>query len=261
MFIGNLEEISLPLGRVGVGNTPFDKIIISSIDIIIMPRRTKMRKAPKTRISRPKASKAWYDKKYSTAELAGKAWTTAKYLATLVNVETKTIDVAPTAVANTSFTSTGLVVYLSGTAQGNDFNNRDGNSIKSQYMNLLVTITKGSSNNNCRVILFRDRENRQALPAPADVLESVDPRAQYNHTNLDRFTILKDSFFLIDDQRPTRVIEFSKADRTHIRYEGTTAGVADADENNIFILFLSDTASGATSPSAVFGFRLGFVDN
>lgn len=226
-----------------------------------MPKKTKMRKAVKTKVAKPKASKAWYDKKYSTAELASKAWTAAKYLATLVNVETKVIDVAPTSVANTAFTSTGLVVYLSGISQGTDYNNRIGNSIKSQFMNFVLQITTGNTNNRCRVILFRDREQRQALPAITDVLESADPYAQYNHNNLNRFTILKDVMTVTDTYHPTRLVEWSKSDKTHIYYSGTTNGVASADENSIFLLFLSDQASGSAAPTAIYGFRLGFVDN
>lgn len=225
-----------------------------------MPR--KMRKAHRTRVARPKVSKAWYEKKYSTAELAGKAWKTAKYLATLVNVETKTLDTGSVFVPNTSFNSTGTVLYLTGMAQGTDYNQRVGNSIKCQYMNLVQVFFLGTnSQNTCRVILFRDRENRQSLPSVTDVLESADPRAQYNHNNTDRFTILKDQFFILDTYHPTRAFEWSKSDKTHIRYEGTTSGVSDADENNVFLLYLADSASGAASPISTYNFRLGYVDN
>lgn len=225
-----------------------------------MPKKTKMRKQPNTRVKRPRVSKAWYNKKYSTMELASKAWSTAKYLATLVNVETKMVDINPTTVPNTDFTSTGIVHYLSGTAQGTDYNNRVGNSIKSQFMNLVLQVSCSTAC-RARVILFRDRECRQATPAITDVLEYSDPYSQYNHNNLDRFTILKDVMHSIDPYHPVRLLEWSKADKTHIRYDGTSANVSAADENSIFLLFLSDQSVSADAPSAIYGFRLGFVDN
>lgn len=79
--------------------------------------------------------------------------------------------------------------------------------------------------------------------------------------NLNRFTILHDSYFALDTYSTVKTISVSKADKTHIYYNSTTGNVTDSDENAQYLLFISDTASGATSPSAVYDYKLGFVDN
>lgn len=225
-----------------------------------MPK-LKIKKAPKTKIRRPKASKSWYDKKYSTAELAGKAWSAAKYVATLVNVETKLVDTGLGTVANTQFHNTGNVQYLSGITQGSDYNNRNGNSVKPVFLSFQMNGNRGSGDTAIRIILFRDRENRQAVPAVTDVLETVDVRSNYDHVNLNRFTILKDTFQTLDTYHPTFTFIYSKSMKTHIYYQGTDANVTSADEGALFLLCLSEQASGSASPSANYNSRIGFLDN
>lgn len=206
-------------------------------------------------------AKQWYDKKYSVGEVAHKAWTTAKYIAGLVNVETKIYDTGLISLSNTQFSNAGVVTYLSGVGQGADYNQRNGNSIKAQYQNIYAGLVRGSADSMVRVILFRDREQRQALPAVSDVLESVDVRSNYNHNNLNRFTIMKDDVKILDTYHPYQLFTYNRPLKTHVYYNGTGATIASADENSIFILFLSETSSGANSPTANFNSRLGYVDN
>lgn len=224
-----------------------------------MPKRRMKKSGTKGRSKKP--GKAWYQKKYSVGEIAGKAFSTAKYLATLVNVEEKLIDSGAVAVPNTSFTTTGIVYFLTGVAQGSDYNTRNGNSIKTSYYNLGITLACGTQATFIRVILVRDRENRGATPSITDVLETVAPTAHYNHNNLRRFTVLHDSLTYLNSAVPQRTIEISKADKTHLYYQGTTSAVASADENAQFLIMLSDQASGVAAPNAVYNYRLGFVDN
>lgn len=210
---------------------------------------------------KPRAAKGFLDTKYSIGEIASKALKTATYVAGLVNVEEKIIDSGAIAIANTQFTTAGTVFYVSGVAQGIDYNQRIGNSVKMQYIDLIMYTLAGTTSACTRVILFRDREQRQAVPAVTDVLETANPYAHYNHNNLERFTILKDEYRSIDAYHPTHPMTFTKTDRTHLRYISTAATIGSADENALFLLVLSDTASGVTSPSAVYNMRIGFVDN
>lgn len=229
-----------------------------------MPK-IKPKKGGRTTVRKRKAgarSVSWYDKKYSTKELASKAWTAAKYVASLVNVETKIMDTGALSIANTAFTSTGTVVYLSGCAQGTDYNNRIGNSIKAEYLNLNMDVEVGSTNlTTTRLIIFKDRENRQSAPAVTDVLESADVKAHYNHNNLNRFTILYDDFAVLNTYKPNRAFAINKHLGTHIYYSGTGSTSASADEGSIWMLAMSNTASGATSPTLYYDARIGFFDN
>lgn len=199
--------------------------------------------------------------KHSVAELAQKAWSTAKMVAGLVNVETKLLDTGVVSIPNTSFTNVGFVTYISGIGQGSDYSQRNGNSVKMAYQTLMCNGVRGSSDTGIRILIVRDRENRQATPAVTDILETNDVRSPYAHTTLNRFTILNDVYRTLDTYHPTFSFAYSHTDSTHLYYAGTGTTSALADENAVFALFLSETASGATSPSCFFYNRIGFIDN
>ena len=84
---------------------------------------------------------AWYDRKYSTLDLAKKSWAAVKYLKSVINVEKKKHDTS----SSGSISSAGGIQLLSNIAQGDTDQTRDGNSIKMQSMLLRATFTLNAS--------------------------------------------------------------------------------------------------------------------
>lgn len=201
--------------------------------------------------------------------VAYKAFKVAKTVAALINVEKKFFDVPNVSVSQTMFNNAGSVGIYTAMAQGNDYNQRNGISImpKSFQLNMNVYNT-GTNFSTNRIIVFRDNENRQAIPTVSDVLETVTPQSPLNHVNGKRFRILKDWKFTLDGvSKQTRYIDyyhqFNKPGakvKDHIRFEGSGAGVASADEGHIFILFISDNIT-ANAPFGTLYTRLRYVDN
>jgi hypothetical protein len=192
---------------------------------------------------------------------AYKAYKVATMVAGLINVEKKFYDTALT-VTSTAFNSSGSVGVYTTMAQGSDYNQRNGNSIKpSSFMSNIIIRNTSTSVTSGRMIIFRDMENRQANAAVTDVLETATTESPLNHLNGHRFKILKDLHFTLDQYHPVKYVKyFHKFKKAHIRYVGTGSGVANADEGNIFILFISDQGTGG-APSASLYTRLRFIDN
>lgn len=201
--------------------------------------------------------------------VAYKAFKVAKTVAALVNVEKKFYDVQNLNITSTAFNSSGSVGLYTAMAQGNDYNQRNGISIlpKSFQLNMNV-YNNGVNYATCRVVVFRDMENRQATPAVSDLLETVTPQSPLNHVNGKRFRILKDWKFTLDGvSKSTRYLEYyhqfnkvGSKGKDHIRFEGTGSGASNIDEGHIFILFLSDNITAA-APFGTIYTRLRYIDN
>lgn len=141
------------------------------------------------------------------ASLAMKAWNATKYITSLINVEEKMFDFTQ---ALTTQTYTGSVVNLSNVAEGSDYNNRDGNSILVQKLEIRGQVNSSTNNAGInavpviRILILRDMlQNAGADPTPADILETTGtalaPFSPFNHildgqgnSSARRFRVLKD---------------------------------------------------------------------
>lgn len=189
----------------------------------------------------------------------GKIVSDVKYLKDVVNVERKTFD---TNVA-TAFSSTVTTQCLNLIAQGNDYNNRQGNSIKASGLSYNIYINKANATNaydRCRLILFIDKKGEGATPAITDLLESNSFYSLKNHTNRDRFKIIKDMRFSLDNSNNlSRTLKGFIRLKQHIKYQNTTGAIGSTDTNQIWLFYLSDNA--ANGPVTAMNFRLRFIDN
>lgn len=202
--------------------------------------------------------------------VAYKAFKVAKTVASLVNVEYKLYDVPNVSITSSLFSNTGSVGVYTTMAQGNNYNERNGNSILPKSFHYNLSIYNNATNYAiCRIIFFRDMEPRQATPAVTDVLETATPQSPLNHINGSRFRVLKDMKFTTDAVNhlsyfKTGTITFNKpgkrVNHDHIRFIGTGAGIANADEGHIFVLFISDQIT-ANAPNCVLYTRLRYIDN
>jgi hypothetical protein len=222
----------------------------------------------KKRMYRPKKSRrrggsSW--RKYGAAagSLAYKAYKGVKYIKSLINVEKKFHDVSDA----TTYGTTPAVISLTNIAQGNDFNNRDGNSILLQSLQLKADIKHDMNKQGCdniRVILFQDNDQRGTDPAAGDLLETGSGFSWLNafvsHNAGSRFNILYDRKIKVSDQDQTKSIKLiRKFYSNHVKYTGTTAADSSTYKGALFMLVVSD--ENTTPPAMSWGVRVRFTDN
>lgn len=195
--------------------------------------------------------------------LAYKAYRGVKYIKSLINVEKKFHDVS----ASATYGTTPSVISLTNIAQGNDFNNRDGNSILLQSLQFRADIKHDMNKqggDNIRIILFQDNDQRGSDPSAGDLLETGSGfswlNAFLNHNVNKRFNVLMDRKYKVSDQNQTRSIKMlRKFYANHVKYTGTTATDASAYEGALFLLIVSD--ENTTPPDISWAVRIRFTDN
>jgi len=180
------------------------------------------------------------------------------------NQEIKRLD---TEVAVQGCTNGGVMTPISLIAEGSDFNQRDGHSIKAISLELRAAFYSNAVaiSNVIRLILFLDLEQQGVIPTTAQVLETAagaaqQPLTSFQHDNTERFVILADELVALNSMGP------GAAQRTlrlplgsHIRFSGSTAVIAAAREGHLFVLIVGDQAVNA--PYCGFYSRLSYVDN
>jgi hypothetical protein len=205
----------------------------------------------------------------AVGQYASDAWSLAKRTAyglneirKLINIETKVINQSAT---STAVNTTGIIPCLSQVAQGLDYTNRVGDSVKIQrlvfrarlYVNAVATTSI------MRVLLVRDLDGYGTAPTTAAVLETVAasgaPLSQYNYLNSDRFSVLYDTFVTLSTQNPSEVIAVDMPHEGHIKYLGTTAGATSDGKGSIYMVTVSDEASN--TPTIAYNCRIYFTDD
>lgn len=205
---------------------------------------------------------------------ASDAWSLAKRTALGLNEIRKLINVEQkfkeTSTAST-YDSSGLIVYLSGTDQGDSTITREGNSIKIQKFRLRYFIKHNSSQTgatNHRIMVVRDLQNQGATITANDVLETVGtsnaPNAFVDFTNgplqNKRFAIVYDHVLVTDPYHLGRTVQDAISHDVHVYYRGTDATVASAGNGAYFLVAVcSDT--GANLPTIIGNTRFEFTDN
>lgn len=204
---------------------------------------------------------------YAVAKVAKKALAGVRAIRKLINVEENYLDVPSVSVSNSQFTSSGYVACLNLMATGDGIGQRTGNSIRPQHLELDVVITNNlnADANTVRCILFVDKQNDGTVPAVTDMLSVSHPQSFYNRiTALKRFTILKDSTFVINPTYLTETLyrfTYNESISGHMLYDNTSAAQTSTKEGALFLMLLSDGISGITSPTAYYFSRLAYTDN
>lgn len=233
-----------------------------------MPYRKFIKRLKPRRVAR----KPWYMKKYSVGQVAQKAWSGLKYIKSLINVEQKFFDVTRN---NSVQTSTATVLNLSNLAQGNDYNNRDGNSILIQSL-LIRYILAGNVSNSLgdivRIILFQDNDQRGVDPTASDLLEDTStPHLQMlsplNHNVGKRFNVISDKIIPVNSQNTVLATGpyykagklFKKFSGNHIKYTSTAGADASNYEGSLYLMTFS--LQSVNGPALSIQSRLRFTDN
>jgi len=194
------------------------------------------------------------------AGAAQKALSVAGQVASYFNTELKMLDTTATA---TPTSGTSTVVPLTLMAQGSDYNQRDGISIKLMDLDVRVyaarNIASATSSDFIRFLIVQDTENHGATPAVADILESDGVLAPLLHYSGNRWRMIADEAFALEPVQPGVCSKFNKKLQTHVTYKGTGATAADGWEGQLYAVFMSSTATN--NPTYSYFIRASFVDN
>lgn len=145
--------------------------------------------------------------------------------------------------------TTGAVINLSNNIiQGDNYNNRSGNTIRLMYQKLLIECSAIINSSTNRFILVRDMENNGVTPAVTDILDAASYIAGYSSLETvqqHRFTILKDwvtNNNINGEQRTS--LTYTNAQPAKVFYNGTTAVASANGKGAIFLLVIG---SGSTA--------------
>jgi len=156
---------------------------------------------------------------------------------------------AAMAVAGTIITN-GTDQTLNGIPQGATDSDRVGNLVLAEELEVrwtVETLAAATAADTCRVIYYLDHQCNGAAAAGADILAETTVRGFRNMEKLERFTILKDLYFVINNQNSTSTTEKSGKFKVRlnvpIRFTGAAGTIGGITENNINCLVFSDTAN------------------
>lgn len=218
-----------------------------------MPRKLYRKRARK--------STPWYKRKYSTLQLAKKAWTATKYLKGLVNSERMYVDNSLN-----FFSAKTNVVSCQQLVIGDLSGQRTGNSVLARslyirgYININPAVTLST---RVSVVLVQDKQQvSDTYPTVTDVFTSTDPEAQIKvgaSNNVGgRFKILwRKNYTLIPGQYPTINIDKYFKLYSHIKYNGAAA--SDLQKNGYYLMVLTSESTNFVTMSG--NARLGYHDN
>ena len=181
----------------------------------------------------------------------------------LINIEEKELVTTVTA---TAINNTGVVSPISRIAQGTDYIQRIGNSIKMQRIEVRCRLFQHASATQTvvRCSLVRDLDGAGTIPTTADIYESVGavsaPLTQFDFLNRKRFSVLYDELITLDiGQGTTQAFTLDMPHEGHVLYLGSTAAAASDGKGSLYLCFLSDEATN--TPTFAFSTRIVFTDD
>lgn len=195
---------------------------------------------------------------HTAMQIARTAYRGVKFIKGLVNVEKHYQDTT----VNQTVANTGSVILLSGIAQGDDVNNRQGNSIlaKTLYCRFYVQrdVANTSVANYVRCIIAKDLENTGSTPSISDLLTAVNVTSALNVDHTARYQILMDKVYALS-LNGTMCLSIKKFIKIndHLKYTGSAA--TDVYKNNIYLFIVASEASNL--PYINGNFRISWYDN
>lgn len=181
-------------------------------------------------------------------------------LANLINVEFKYNDIKDTSTINT----TGLFFLLNGLMLGDTSSSRDGRQIriKSNQVNLKLTMHPSATNTTIRIIYFMDKQANASAPTTAMLLEdaNVPITSPRNLDNRKRFVILKDEYVCLNVEKSETVFEWYKKLDFRTIYDSSNVGdITDITTNSFYLFLVCD--DGTNTPTYALYNRIRFIDN
>lgn len=206
----------------------------------------------------------------AVGEYFGDAWSLAKRTAAglneirkLINIEEKVLD---TSQSSAVFDTTGNIYSISTVGQGTDYNQRIGDSIKMQHIEVHWRLYKntGSTQSLVRIMLVRDLDGYGTAPATGDVLQSVGTATSVSSPtdwlNRKRFSVLRDEYHTLNNTGDSTVCGVWEVPHSgHVLYLGTTAAASSNGKGSLYVLVISDEPTN--TPSVSFYSRIVFTDD
>lgn len=222
-----------------------------------MPYNRRYRKYNRTRTRRRYKRAPPKPARYQAADMAYKAYQGVQYLKGLVNAELHTFD---TDVASVAIPSTGYIRHLSDVNQGDQYFNRQGNSILAKFLFGRLEFTKSSSATDTFIRLMIIKDNQQVgdtTPNISDILTNVNTKSSLNPNSKGRFKVLKDELLRFDVNSTGDYRKYNLSLPFHIKYNGTTG--VDIQKNGVYIVMISNEA--VNTPNCGYSLRLSYYDN
>jgi len=208
-----------------------------------------------------KKKKSDFWKKAGTvANVAGKALKTALMVKSLVNVESKYIDIAP---FSSAIPNTGVIYLTNALSQGITSVTRIGDSVKMHSMELRGSINQSTSATQSivRMWIIKHKEPRGATLALAtDLWENTNVNTFLQVNKRNRYTVLLDRTFHLQEGGASQALfHIKKKLGQHTIYDGNAGTVADIQKNAYYVVFLSNEPT--YTPSVNMAVRLRYTDD
>lgn len=212
------------------------------------------------------SNKPWYKKKYSAMELASKAVSGLKYVKGIINSEKHFKTTSATA-ALINHGSGNNVIDLTAIAQGDQYFNRNGNSLLAKSVFIRGYIRRASSTNNIvRIMVIMDKMNQSGTPPTYGAMFTGASSANAPIGNLRkdnganiRYKILHTQMVVVDAGAKSLVPfkKFIDLGNTHIKYTGTLG--SDQFKNQIYLVYVSDV--NTNDPTIDYIVDVAYYDN
>lgn len=198
------------------------------------------------------------------ADFAGVIWKYGKYALAYLNVEEKE---SYQALYNGIITNVGVFSPIA-IAQGLDYNNRTGDSIKVENLRIEYVLSANvtAAQNYTRVVVLRDFMNQGALPAAADIFQDVSNNSAiivspYKHSLGDRFEVLSDQVHCQVATDTSALIHkrLAYGISDHVLFQGTSSSVSDTWQGVIYVITVTDQSTNG--PKLVLSSLVTYIDN
>lgn len=221
-----------------------------------MPKR--QARAYKKRGTRRRKT-AWYNKKYSIKQVAGKALAGVRYLKGLINAEKHMRDFDW---SYSAITTPMTAQHLTALPVGDADNERTGNSVLVKYHLIRFTINRNSAaahtSDNVRIVVVCDNQQRaDSAPIYGDVFQGDSYQAHINRLNRGRFSIMYDKMFSVFADKPTLMRRIVLRNNKHARFNGSAG--TDIEKCGIYVLCVGSIATNG--PTVLFNARTAWYDN
>lgn len=220
----------------------------------------KFSKKQLNRSLRPTQRYGYYKSQSKTKKVAAKV----NYL--YRSIETKLHDVSATLQCAYDAPCTSLTLI----AEGPTSHTRNGLMITPFKLDIRGYLTwsaaTGTTAMPVRIIIFKDRDNRGAIPLVSDVLEGTGIQSPYNHLNKKRFQILIDR--TIDNKAPVdpaamtgrQSLRITKSLKGKVNFLTSTAVQTGQGKGTIYMLPISNTNLAGTPSYYTMTSRLSYRD-
>jgi hypothetical protein len=199
------------------------------------------------------------------ADFAGVVWKYGSYALAALNVEEKETYQL---LSNGVTTGSANIFQPIQMAQGTDYNQRIGDSIKVSNMRLDLILQANATavSNFTRIMVVRDFMNQGALFAAGDIFQDTTSQAAvvlspYLHTIGDRFEVLLDEVFTTTLATDSNLIHkrYAFGIGDHVLFQGTSSAIGSTWQGNIYVVVSTDQATNG--PKLIMSSLINFIDN